>query len=137
MPRKVLKVPFDHEGNMMTFTYAKYPDLPASHWEDCNPQDVGAREKYNKTGWYRRVDSGEWRDNYVFHATLTVTGTTRGRSAARINLQDEEGRKYEMFLTDVVDLLINAPTVAYGMIEADWTFSKRGSNYGIKVATKA
>lgn len=120
---------------MMTFTAAKYPDLPSHHYEECNSNDPGAREKYHSAGWYRYVKSGEWRDNYIFHATLSVTGTTRGRSAARINLQDDQGRKYEMFLSDVVDLLIHAPTIAYGMIEADWTFIKRGSNYGIKVAS--
>lgn len=133
MTKKQLKVPFDHKGHMMTFTYAKYPDLPGSHYEECQKDDPGARKYLSEDKYYRYVNSGEWRDNYVFHATLTVTGTTRGRSAARINLEDEQGHKYEMFLTDIVDCIMNAPTIAYGMIEADWTFAKRGSNYGVKV----
>lgn len=134
--KKPLKIPFDHKGNLLSWTGSAYPNLPGSHWEDCAKDAIGAREKYSKDGWWRYIPSGEWRDNYVFHATLNVTGTTRGRSAARINLQDEQGHKYEMFLTDVVDLLMHAPTIAYGMIEADWTFQKRGANYGIKVAHK-
>lgn len=132
--KKDFKVPFDGKGNMLTYASVEYPELPSYEYVDCAETSPGARLKYDKTGWYRYVRAGEWRDNYVFHATLSVTGITRGRSAARINLEDEQGRKYEMFLTDVADLLQRAPTIAYGMIEADWTFQKRGSNYGIRVA---
>lgn len=118
-----LKIPFDKKGNLLDWTSSKFPDPPGGHWES---QPNGAPSKF--------IRSGEWRDNYVFHAILTVTGSERGRSAARVTLQDEEGHEYIMFLTDTVHLLQNAKTIAYGMIEGDWTFQKRGSNYGVKLA---
>ena len=75
----------------------------------------------------------EWRENYEFDETLTVESMERGRSAARFILKDEHGRRYGMFMTDMLDLIQTAELIAYGHIDARWTFVKRGSNYGIKL----
>lgn len=112
----------------------RFPNPPDTWWEPCTATDPGATTSQWTPGRFtHRVEGGEWRDNYVFSAILTVTGSERGRSAARVTLQDEQGHKYIMFLTDTVHLLQNAKTIAYGDIDGEWTFQKRGANYGIKL----
>lgn len=91
--------------------------------------------------WDRRLESGEivvmpnitWRENHVFEATLEVTGTIRGRSAARFRLRDVDNpdRRYEMFMTGVEDLLVNGE-ISKGRISGCWTYCKRGQNYALK-----
>jgi hypothetical protein len=114
--KKDWKVPFDRDGNLISFTYSEYPALPAIHWENS-----------------KAVRSGEWRDNYVFHDTLIVEEFRRGRSAAKFLLRSESGQKYEMFMSDMLEMVQKAELIAYGHIEGDWTFAKKGSNYGVKL----
>jgi len=72
-----------------------------------------------------------WKDNYEFKATLVLTGYSRGRSAARMCLLDQDtGSEYEMFLTDFCDILED---IVHGAITGTWTFCKRGMNYGIRM----
>jgi hypothetical protein len=70
----------------------------------------------------------EWRDNYEFSTTLKIIDIERGRSAARFILEDEEGHTYQMFMKDMMNLLQGQK------LEGNWTFCKRGSNYGITPA---
>jgi hypothetical protein len=89
-------------------------------------------ERDETTGKYRPVDP-EWRDNYQFHARLKVVDVSRGRSAARFVLEDLGGTKYEMFMIDILKLTERGIDPG-GYVTGDWTFCKRGSNYGITPA---
>jgi hypothetical protein len=75
----------------------------------------------------------EWRDNYVFGAVLTYTGFYRGRSAAGSEWKDEYGHSYPMFLKDLEHALRHGIDKG-GVIKAEFTFQKRGGNYGIVLA---
>jgi hypothetical protein len=71
--------------------------------------------------------------NFRFVATLQFLDYSRGRSSAKINLEDEFGTRYGMFLTDLLDVLRNC-RIENGSVTATWTFQKRGMNYGIRLA---
>jgi len=55
-----------------------------------------------------------------------------GRSAKYLIIEDEAGRSYPMFITDFLTAVQNFDIIN-GVMDAYWTGSKRGSNYGIKV----
>ncbi|EGL19848.1 MULTISPECIES: hypothetical protein [unclassified Paenibacillus] len=75
----------------------------------------------------------EWIDNKVFDDILTFTGYGRGRSSAVMHFSGSTGAEYNMFLTDTEDL-IKAKDIVDGRVKAQWTFCKRGRNYGIRLA---
>lgn len=74
-----------------------------------------------------------WVDNDPIFLTLTLQGTERGRSAAYFVWTDPMGRRWPMFLTDMVDLL-RTEDVKLGKVSAMWQVRKRGANYGIALA---
>ncbi|MGL5731876.1 MAG: hypothetical protein ACRCX5_12255 [Bacteroidales bacterium] len=77
--------------------------------------------------------------NYVFEADLCIYGYSRGRSSAIIQLVDYEDRnskdrnvtKYNVFMSDIVDIVRE---MNKGRIIAEFTWVKKGSSYGIKIA---
>lgn len=76
----------------------------------------------------------EWRENFTFCEALVFDHFERGRSAAHAIFKDRDGRKYQMFLTDLENAL-KGLAVFRGKIEGvTWTFTKRGRNYGICMA---
>ena len=57
---------------------------------------------------YISVNDTVWKENYEFEDTLELTGMSRGRSAANFNLKSvSDGRNYNLFMTDTVDLIQN------------------------------
>ena len=80
---------------------------------------------------YQAYDTHEMRENYEFTAVLTLTGISRGRSAANAEFVDENGRSYSMFLKDFSELLRTVGVIR-GKTYGRWTFVKRGANYGVK-----
>lgn len=116
MAKAPVKIPFEEDGSQMAYTSASHDELPSYSYA---------------SGSYQKA--GEWRDNYEFEATLTVESMERGRSAARFILRDEHGRRFTMFMTDMLELIQTAELIAYGHIDGRWTFQKRGANYGIKL----
>lgn len=72
--------------------------------------------------------SVEWRDNYVFTDALEFVGYEKGRSAFNLIFQDTKGSRYHMFLKESIRII---PLLVYGKIIGNWTFVKRGANYGI------
>jgi len=85
------------------------------------------------TGRIIEVDDIIWKENFEFEDTLELTGMSRGRSAANFNLKSvTDGRNYNLFMTDTVDLIQNG-IINKGKITGKWTFCKRGANYGIKL----
>lgn len=71
-----------------------------------------------------------WRDVTEFDATLCYKGYARGRSAAYFLFTDLDGHEWPMFLKEfdaAVKHLCN------GRITGQWTITKRGQNFGIKL----
>lgn len=95
------EAPFDEDGNLLTYPRAWFGE--AVVWKPIEP----------------------------FDASLKLIGAERGRSAAHFIWEDNEGREYPMFLTDMIALL-QQNVVEYGWCcNATWTIKKRGSNFGI------
>lgn len=78
----------------------------------------------------------EWRDNVPFEATMTIQGVQSGRSAKHLVVEDEHGRTYVMFVSDLIEALRTPAGAQNGVFgRRHWMVSKRGQNYGIKIAT--
>lgn len=76
-----------------------------------------------------------WKPNAVFEASLCVEDYARGRSAANFIMKDSKtGVKYTMFLTDFLYLLQNHTLEKGTTPSLKWEFTKRGQNYGVKLA---
>ena len=71
-----------------------------------------------------------WRDNEVFADTLTFDGFARGRSAAYGLFRRADGTGCTVFLADLEAIV---PHLAGGKISGQFTFCKRGMNYGTKL----
>jgi hypothetical protein len=105
------QIPFDKDGSLIRYAYPQnYPQ---------SPQII-------------------WKDNYIFKEVLTFEGFGRGRSAAYAVFRGQHSQTYTMFVTDLSDLLSrgndsHTNTIIKGTFWAEWTFCKRGSNYGIKM----
>lgn len=75
-----------------------------------------------------------WKDNVVFQATMRLIGTTSGRSAKYVHVEDIiTNATYPMFLTDLCDLAANS-LIDHGVVTDRWVVQKRGNNYGIRRA---
>jgi len=74
----------------------------------------------------------EWIENHEFEAILTIDTYHRGRSSVKFILKDDSGTCYEMFVTDMLNLVKTAK-IENGKVHGKWTFCKRGANYGIKM----
>lgn len=74
----------------------------------------------------------EWKPNYDFDATISVESFSRGRSAANFDVKDENGKMYNVFMTDFLDMVKHKDFKA-GLLTAKFTFCKRGQNYGMKL----
>jgi hypothetical protein len=77
--------------------------------------------------WGPRVD---WRQNDPFDDRLTFMSFSRGRSAAYMHFERANGKTVCMFLTDLADAI---PHMAGGVIEGRFQFTKRGTNYGVRL----
>lgn len=83
---------------------------------------------------YLMKNGGRWETwHNPWYGELRIDGMTNGRSAKYLNLVDANGRKYPMFISDLVAGINNGTlTIEAGVLSGYWTGSKRGSNYGIK-----
>ncbi|MFD7835552.1 hypothetical protein [Streptomyces sp. NPDC059761] len=102
-----------------------------------------AKAPYNRDGdLMDYVDSypdrvHEWRRNRAFRALLVLHDSERGMSAARFVWHNSEGGHiYKMFMTDMTDLVKNAPNIYKGTVDTWWIAQKRGKNYGIRLAAQ-
>ncbi|KZM72183.1 hypothetical protein [Nocardia terpenica] len=85
------------------------------------------------SAWDRDI---EWRENTPFTATLRVFDLTRGRSSIKYLFTDDStGRQWEMFATDMLELLTSR-TIDRGQIHGRWQVVKRGANYGLAAVTQ-
>lgn len=109
--KKDYQIPFDDDGNLMSYPSKKFP----------------RDENGNVRTWVPNM-----RDNYEFVATLTYDGFDNGvRSAHRVIWKDEEGHTYPMFISRLGEAL-----ETHGMdgntMTGRWTFMKQGQNYSIR-----
>ena len=78
---------------------------------------------------------GEWNAKFravePFTSRLTFDHFARGRSSAIGIFKDEAGKEWPMFLTDLADAI---PLLGNGAVEGVFVFTKRGTNYAIKLA---
>lgn len=103
----VEKAPFSQQGSLL-------------HYERDVPWGTGA----------------DWRPNEPFEATLTLARISRGRSAAYFVWEDEEGRTFPMFMSNVADLIKGGISVVNGTVTGRWDVVKKGQNYGIRALPK-
>lgn len=91
-----------------------------------------------KPCWYDHSRSDERKRNYIFQETFEITGFSRGCSSAKLCMRkvtdnpDEHGwyNRWEVFLTDSINVIENSNK---RIVSGKWTFTKRGSNWGIKL----
>ena len=73
----------------------------------------------------------EWKENFTFTENLQFSSVIRGRSAVTFIWKDEGGKFYPMMIKDLTLLLQKGTIVDGKVFYGEWTFVKRGSNYGI------
>jgi hypothetical protein len=110
--------PFDKNGSLCEYVYTRYTQ---------NQLDDPTLRKESEKDQYRPVF---WKENYVFSANLTFTGFSFGRSSCRANFKDDKGAVYAMFISTFGNLMIN-DKIKGKTIYGNWTFAKRGTNYGL------
>jgi hypothetical protein len=104
----------------------------------------GDLQHYPTPWWTANLSTGEreyhepeWRTPQPMRAVLVYEGYARGRSAAYFVWRHSiTGTRYPMFMTDLDDML-RARTIPLQGVLATWIECKRGSNYGIRIATSA
>lgn len=75
----------------------------------------------------------EWRENCVFQDDLRYDGYYRGRSAAGFRFVSEnDGKTYNMFMKDFDDAM-KARRFFKDRLIGQFTYVKRGQNYGIRI----
>ena len=86
-------------------------------------------------GYGEKAEDPRWVKVIPWHDILTLWGIERGQSAARFIWRGTKGQKYPMMMADML-ILLETSTVRYGVVEATWTVTKRGQNYGIKAVKR-
>jgi hypothetical protein len=77
-----------------------------------------------------------WKPNEPFRTEMHIVTYERGRSAARMILEDAAtGIHYPMFLSDFV-AMTQAGRIKYGSVSGQWIAVKKGSNYGIQMVSE-
>ena len=82
--------------------------------------------------WMEDRDGFEWRDNYSFESKMTIEDYGRGRSAVTIYLLDELNNRYEVFISDFIEMMKKLE-VSEGSFYGKFTFCKKGKNYGLQL----
>lgn len=81
--------------------------------------------------------SGEEEENFIWEDTAKFEGFGRGCSSAVFYFKFEElGQNFNMFMTDMNDLIVNHGIKKGGNLKGKFTFIKRGSNYGVQYLGK-
>lgn len=113
------------------------PDGSLQHFPTTSADYSNAVRLETGYGWEvpPRMIGPDWRPNLPFTATMRLHETRRGRSAAYFVWHDQDGRSFPMFITDMADLVRAGTVVAGGVVAGLWMVAKRGTNYGIRLAT--
>lgn len=118
-------LPFDEDGNMLGYTF---DELTEEDIDKCYSEGKSVRIVHMNKRW---CGSTEFRPfNHVLMG-LSYVGYSRGRSSVKFVYEDENKHEYEMFISDIHELLIAKKDIGY--ICGYFTAVKRGANYGIKL----
>lgn len=80
------------------------------------------------------VKAYNFKNNFIFHDTLVYDSYSRGRSAAYFNfIRESTGTKVTVFLKDFEEIILK---MSFSKITEDFTFCKRGCNYGCCIYNK-
>jgi len=109
MPKKKgdYQIPFDPDGNQQ--------DYPTRTWRKDRPVDP------------------KWRDNFTFTDTLTLKTYGRGRSSITFTMSRADGKTVSVFVSDFCDMA-SSENFKAGSITGNFTFCKKGMNYGCRLA---
>lgn len=149
---KVLTAPYDKDGSLLHHPadgegFSHYEDEQGNRltYEDIYetiPASIDEHGRYStrqrRDDWHRVYNQVGWRPNEPFHATLEIKHMLRGRSAkypilGPANAPDDK-RTFPMFVADLVDAACTGTIQAGGIISGRWMVSKRGANYGLRLA---
>jgi hypothetical protein len=72
-----------------------------------------------------------WRENVPFSATMYIHNYYGVSGSVRFILTDEHNVQYNMFCSDMFDMLRRGNLVE-GYIHGKWMFCKKGTKYGVK-----
>lgn len=86
------------------------------------------RQHFSYDSAWVSLELEHWPAEHTFDATLTYKDYERGRSSVTVNLTDETGFQYTMFLAEFMRLVTYLED---GAISGTWAFEKNGSNTGI------
>lgn len=114
-------LPFDENGNMLGYAF----DEPTEEDIDKCYSEGKSVHTY-KDGRVRT----EFRPFKNVLLSLHYIDYSRGRSSVKFIYRDSDEHKYEMFISDIHDLL-RMVTRSIGYIYGYFTAVKRGANYGI------
>lgn len=76
----------------------------------------------------------KWIPNFEFEDEMKFSSFERGRSAAHAIFESlSDQRKYQMFLTNLADAIEHFDK---GHLKGKFTFTKKGTNYGVALIKK-
>lgn len=76
----------------------------------------------------------EWVELQPFYApSMEFVGYSRGQSSTKFDVEDENGLRYPIFVSDLFEIL-KSGNIYSGVIYGEvWQAVKKGQNYGIKL----
>ena len=120
---KELFVPFDKYGNLLDYSYT---GISEAEKEICK-KDGKIEHFWGGNNTPREV----FVPNFEFEDTLIFKHFSRGRSSVKAHFESlHTGKKYEMFVSDLEDVILKRHFVN-GCMSGIFTFVKKGQNYGV------
>lgn len=117
------------QGYPATFKKVVYSDKELAVEIYSTPKTVST---WDNTLYIGQCKSGVTIPNYNFKDKLKISGHSRGRSAIYFHFTSlTTERTYTCFIKDFEEFFVNR--MVKGEIEDNFTFCKRGGNYGITV----
>jgi len=123
MAKKInYKAPFDRQGSLMHYPQDQYVLSSDAVWVEGKGYNPPAK-----------VVPPDWREVVPFYATMKLDNSvTSGRSAKYVHWTDFKGKRYPMFVTDIVGLITSGVRIEDNEVSGFWVVCKRGANYGIR-----
>lgn len=121
--KKELFIPFDRKGNLLDYSFF---GITEEEKEMCK-RDGKIEHFWGDGDTLREV----FVPNFEFGDTLVFKHFSRGRSSVKAHFESlYTGKKYEMFISDIEDVILNNHLMN-GCISGRFTFVKKGQNYGV------
>lgn len=149
--RKLYKgdIPFTPTGNMETFFIETGHKINLSHVRRTHAgteyiQQSGIKFLSPFSEEQLQLEEGEFKlhgrkyeariaptvlvPNFEFRTVLEFSNYWKGRSSVQMLFKCPEGRQYSMFISDFCETV---PRLKEGKLSGNFTFSKKGANYGV------